>query len=43
MKRLKPVAVTLAALAAAALLAALFAAYRHPAMLIDFANILYCG
>ncbi|MGL1833246.1 hypothetical protein ACKVEX_06520 [Rhodocyclaceae bacterium SMB388] len=43
MRLLKPVLIVLAVLAAAALLAALFAGYRDPAMLIDFVNILYCG
>ena len=43
MKLLKPLLIALAVLAAAALLAVLFAGYRHPAMLIDFTNILFCG
>lgn len=28
---------------ALALLGAIFAAYQHPALLIDFSNLLFCG
>ncbi len=31
------------ALVAVVLLAAIFAAYQHPAMLIDFSNLIFCG
>lgn len=30
-------------LLAAAVLALLFAAYQHPALLIDFGNLIFCG
>ena len=30
-------------LLAAAVLALLFAAYQHPALLIDFGNLMFCG
>jgi len=28
---------------AAAVLAALFLAYQHPALLVDFTNLMFCG
>ncbi|HRP26059.1 hypothetical protein [Thauera sp.] len=28
---------------AAAVLALIFAAYQHPALLIDFGNLIFCG
>jgi hypothetical protein len=28
---------------AVAVLAALFVAYQHPAMLVDFSNLMFCG
>ncbi len=41
--RLRPLLIALAVLVAGAALAALFVAYQHPDMLIDFSNLLFCG
>jgi hypothetical protein len=42
--KIRPFLVTLGwTLLGCAVLAALFSAYQHPALLIDFSNLLFCG
>lgn len=46
MKRSKPLTaaiVLVLSMLGMGLLAALFAAYQHPALLLDFANLMFCG
>ncbi len=40
---MKRVATVAAVALGLALLAAIFAGYQHPALLVDFSNVLYCG
>jgi len=39
----RSVVLVLLVVLATAVLAALFMAYQHPAMLVDFSNLIFCG
>lgn len=39
----RPIVLVLVVVLGVALLAALFMAYQHPAMLVDFSSMMFCG